>query len=104
MRTVDQLVMQAPVERVFEAAANVERWPDLLPHYRWVTMRERNGDGGIVEMAAWRPFGNVRWWYWIGGMLSSAAANGDEAVAATSNPSEASKLAGRRRMLIRLVP
>jgi ribosome-associated toxin RatA of RatAB toxin-antitoxin module len=65
MRTVDRLAMRAPADRVFAAAADVERWPELLPHYRWVTMRERNGSGGIVEMAAWRPFGFARyptWW------------------------------------------
>ena len=50
---------------MFAAARDVERWPELLPHYRWVTMRERDGAGGIVEMAAWRPFGIARyptWW------------------------------------------
>jgi ribosome-associated toxin RatA of RatAB toxin-antitoxin module len=65
MRTVDQCRMGAPVERVFRAAADVERWPDILGHYRWVTMRERHPTGGVVEMAAWRPFGIVRyptWW------------------------------------------
>lgn len=65
MKTVDFLRMKAPAERVFRAAAEVERWPQLLEHYRWVTMRERSQDGGIVEMAAWRPFGIVRfptWW------------------------------------------
>ena len=65
MRTVDAIRMRAPVERVLEAAVEVERWPELLPHYRWVRMLERRGDGGLVEMAAWRPFGPVRyptWW------------------------------------------
>jgi len=65
MRTEDRLFMRAPVARVFQAAANVERWPELLNHYRWVRMLERRGDGGIVEMAAWRPFGPLRcptWW------------------------------------------
>lgn len=65
MRTVDRLVMRAPADRVFAAAADVERWPQLLPHYRWVTMRERTGGESIVEMAAWRPFGIARyptWW------------------------------------------
>ena len=65
MRTVDHRVMRAPAERVFAAAADVERWPQLLSHYRWVTMRERHPSGGIVEMAAWRPFGIARyptWW------------------------------------------
>jgi hypothetical protein len=34
VRTVDRLFMRAPVERVFAAASNVERWPQLLRHYR----------------------------------------------------------------------
>ena len=36
MRTVDEIVVFAPIERVFELAADVERWPALLPHYRYV--------------------------------------------------------------------
>jgi len=65
MRTVDRSRMRAPLARVLEAAVTVERWPVLLPHYRWVRMLERQGEGGLVEMAAWRPFGPVRyptWW------------------------------------------
>ncbi len=53
--------MCAPLERAYAAASEVERWPAILPHYRWV----RRLDGGLVEMAAWRPFGPVRypaWW------------------------------------------
>ena len=57
MRTVDRTRMRAPVARVLDAAVDVERWPALLPHYRWVRRLERRGDGGLVEMAAWRPFG-----------------------------------------------
>ena len=65
MRTVDRAHMRAPPPRVLEAAADVERWPELLPHYRWVRMLERRPGGGLVEMAAWRPFGPVgypTWW------------------------------------------
>lgn len=65
MHTVDRLRMKAPIERVFGAAMDVERWPALLSHYRWVRMLERRGNGGLVEMAAWRPFGWVKyptWW------------------------------------------
>jgi len=65
MRTVDTVWIDAPAERVFRYAAEVERWPQLLPHYRWVRMRERRADGGgVVEMAAWRPFGPLRWPTW----------------------------------------
>lgn len=65
MRTVDRRHMRASLERVFEAASNVERWPALLPHYRWVRTLERRGDASVVEMAAWRPFGPLNyptWW------------------------------------------
>jgi len=50
---------------VFAAAADVERWPDLLPHYRRVEFQGHQGDARIVEMAAWRPFGVFKyptWW------------------------------------------
>jgi ribosome-associated toxin RatA of RatAB toxin-antitoxin module len=65
MRTVDRLRMRAPVEQVFQAAADVERWPVLLSHYRWVRVLERRGEVAVVEMAAWRPFGIFKyptWW------------------------------------------
>lgn len=65
MRTLDRTHMRAPLDRVFTAAADVERWPELLSHYRWVRMLERGPEGGLVEMAAWRPFGPVgypTWW------------------------------------------
>ena len=65
MRTVDRTRIRAPAARVLEAAVDVERWPALLPHYRWVRKLDRRGDGGLVEMAAWRPFGPLRyptWW------------------------------------------
>jgi hypothetical protein len=65
MRTVDAIRMRAPVSRVLDAATDVERWPSWLPHYRWVRVLDRTADGGLVEMAAWRPFGALRyptWW------------------------------------------
>lgn len=65
MRTVDRIGVRAPLERVLQAAIDVEQWPRILSHYRWVHMLERSGEGGLVEMAAWRPFGKLRyptWW------------------------------------------
>ena len=62
---VDRRTVSAPLTRVFHAASEVERWPEWLPHYRWVRFLDRRPDGGIVEMAAWRPFGALRyptWW------------------------------------------
>jgi len=61
MKTVDEQVVRAPVETMFDLASNVEAWPSHLPHYRYVRFRERRADGGgLVEMSAFRPFHVVR--------------------------------------------
>jgi uncharacterized membrane protein len=63
--TLDQIRIDATPDRVFAAAADVEQWPRILAHYRWVRFLERQPWGGVVEMAAWRPFGPLRyptWW------------------------------------------
>jgi hypothetical protein len=66
MLTIDEIVMAAPVAACFQAAADVERWPEILPHYRWVRFQRKEGFGrGLVEMAARRPFGPLVypvWW------------------------------------------
>jgi hypothetical protein len=65
VRTVDEIVMRAPVERCFQHGADVERWPEWLPHYRWVRFQRKDGFGtGLVEMAARRPFGPIPWPVW----------------------------------------
>jgi hypothetical protein len=65
MTAVDELLVRAPLERIFDLAAAVERWPEHLPHYRHVVFRERDSaGGGLVEMAANRPFGAVDWPTW----------------------------------------
>ena len=53
-------VIRAPYEAVFDLAADVERWPELLPHYRYV---RRVGDGAErhFEMGAMRGPIPVRW-------------------------------------------
>jgi ribosome-associated toxin RatA of RatAB toxin-antitoxin module len=51
----------APVATIFRFAAATERWPLILPHYRYVRVRERHGDRQVVEMAAWRDCFPLRW-------------------------------------------
>jgi hypothetical protein len=36
VRSELHVVMHAPLERIFALAADVERWPRILPHYRYV--------------------------------------------------------------------
>ena len=64
MITIDERTVGAEIGRCFAHAADVERWPEWLPHYRWVRFLERRDGGGLVEMAAWRPFGALRWPTW----------------------------------------
>ena len=65
MQTLDERVVAAPPRTVFDIVRRVEEWPAHLPHYRWVCFRERASDGGgLVEMAAYRPFGPVGWPTW----------------------------------------
>ncbi|MDP9348062.1 MAG: hypothetical protein M3P24_02820 [Gemmatimonadota bacterium] len=65
MHTVDEIEVRAPVEACFRAGADVERWPEWLPHYRWVRFQRKEGFGtGRVEMAARRDFGPLPWPVW----------------------------------------
>jgi ribosome-associated toxin RatA of RatAB toxin-antitoxin module len=57
--------MTAAPRTVFDMARDVSRWPELLPHYRKVTIRSRDGDRIMATMRAVRPVGPVRlpvWW------------------------------------------
>lgn len=61
METTTAIDIAADPDIVFGLAADVESWPRILPHYRWV---RRIADGGpryAVEMAAWRDMYPVRW-------------------------------------------
>jgi hypothetical protein len=75
MQRIDESTVQAPPDVCFQVAADVERWPEILPHYRWVRFLRKDGFAtGQVEMAAWRPFGPVGWpTWWISEMTHDAA-------------------------------
>ena len=64
MRTIDARDVSAPPDLVFDVAADVERWPDILPHYRWVRLVDRSAEPWTVEMSAHRPFGPLNWPTW----------------------------------------
>ena len=65
MTTIDERVVRAPVQTIFDIVRAVEHWPGYLPHYRFVRFRERASDGGgLVEMSAYRPFGPFGWPTW----------------------------------------
>jgi ribosome-associated toxin RatA of RatAB toxin-antitoxin module len=64
MLTRDELHVRADARAIFTVVREVEHWPAHLPHYRRVRFRERWPLGGVVEMAAGRPFGWVSWPTW----------------------------------------
>ncbi len=62
MITLDRRTVGAGLDVIFALARDVERWPALLPHYSRVRFITRTTDGGgVVEMAAVRPFGPFDW-------------------------------------------
>ena len=53
--------MHAPKTVIFETAANLELWPTMLPHYRYIRFLERTPDRNIVIMAAKRSGIPISW-------------------------------------------
>lgn len=51
----------APPERVFELVADLERWPEHLPHYRYVRVVGRSGGITRARMSARRGVIPVFW-------------------------------------------
>lgn len=82
MQTVDRQLVRAPAAVMFRIARDVERWPAHLAHYRFVRFRERAADGGgVVEMAANRPFGPLNWpTWWLSEMQVADAAGAAPAI------------------------
>jgi ribosome-associated toxin RatA of RatAB toxin-antitoxin module len=61
MHTGNSIIMQAPREQIFETAANLELWPGILPHYRYIKYLERGATRNLVVMAATRSGIPIAW-------------------------------------------
>ena len=61
MQKTNSIVMRAPKTVIFETAANLELWPTMLPHYRYIRFLERGPDRNIVIMAAKRSGIPISW-------------------------------------------
>ena len=46
---------------IFEIASNLELWPKILPHYRYIRFLERGLDRNLVVMAATRSGIPISW-------------------------------------------
>src|SRR5689334_10704279 len=61
MHKTNSIVMRAPKMSIFETAANLELWPKILPHYRYIQYLERGSDRNIVVMAAKHAGIPIKW-------------------------------------------
>src|SRR5213083_722209 len=61
MHKTNSILMHAPKTAIFDAAANLELWPTILPHYRYIRFLERGPDRNIVVMAARRSGIPISW-------------------------------------------
>lgn len=57
----DEIDIAAPPERIYELASRTERWPEILPHYRYVHVLEESDNERVVKMSALRGRIPVRW-------------------------------------------
>lgn len=61
MHTGNSIIIRAPKMAIFETAANLELWPTILPHYRYIRYLERGLDRNLVVMAAVRSGIPISW-------------------------------------------
>jgi ribosome-associated toxin RatA of RatAB toxin-antitoxin module len=61
MHTENGIEIHGDVKRIFQVAAQVDKWPEILPHYRWVRVLQRRRRRTTVEMAAKRGRIPVSW-------------------------------------------
>ena len=53
--------MHASREAIFKTASDLEHWPEILPHYRYIRYLERAPDRNLVIMAATRSSIPISW-------------------------------------------
>jgi ribosome-associated toxin RatA of RatAB toxin-antitoxin module len=61
METTNSVVMRGDPGRIFALAAEIQDWPALLPHYRYVVVEERSERHKVARMGASRDGFPVKW-------------------------------------------
>ena len=61
MNCENSIVIRAPLEKIFQTTSNLESWPKLLPHYRWIHVLKHDGNALVVNMAARRGCLPIQW-------------------------------------------
>ena len=59
--TSNVIEIAAPAATIYALAAATERWPQILPHYRYVRVIARDGATRTVEMGATRDGIPISW-------------------------------------------
>ena len=61
MHVSNRIWFAAPPHEIFDLVSDLRRWPDLLPHYRYVRVLGEQESMQRVKMAARRDFIPVSW-------------------------------------------
>ncbi|PZR99407.1 MAG: hypothetical protein DLM69_07405 [Candidatus Chloroheliales bacterium] len=61
MYSENRITINAPLPLIFAASANIENWPRILAHYRYVRPRRWPDGRSVFAMSAWRNFWPVNW-------------------------------------------
>jgi len=66
VHTGNSVLIKAPREQIFALVSDLSRWPELLPHYRYIQKVGPGEKGDIVTMAATRSGIPISWTseYW----------------------------------------
>ena len=55
------ILIRADRDRIFDTVSDLDNWPKLLPHYRWIKTIQDSGEARIVSMAARRGWIPIQW-------------------------------------------
>ena len=61
MHKTNSIIMRARKMSIFDTAADLELWPRILPHYRYIHYLERSPNRNVVVMAAKRSGIPISW-------------------------------------------
>ena len=59
--TRNSIDIAAPAAAVYALGSATERWPEILPHYRYVRVLRDEGPSRVVAMGAWQDVFPIRW-------------------------------------------
>jgi ribosome-associated toxin RatA of RatAB toxin-antitoxin module len=61
VHTGNTIIIDAPRKEIFDTVSDLARWPERLPHYRYVRFTGKDGSRDLFEMSAYRGRFPVSW-------------------------------------------